>query len=443
MRLKPSRYNFFYPADASGGVLFNSLSGQALAGDEATAGAVVSLLQQPGREDPAGSNFHRVKEMLVRQAFLVPEDLDELDEVLKKRYARQLEIRGLGLTVAVTKACNFRCVYCYQDHPVQHMGRDTAEALLRFVSERLPPETSLYVTWFGGEPLLNVKIIEFLSPKLQKLCEERGCAYDTFLITNGYRLTPPMAERLAHLGIGDYQITIDGDEEVHDRQRPLAGGQGTFKVVMSNLEEVAPAVSSITVRINLSRKNIDGAARLIERLRSLQQLAPGLSISLGHIDRSTVHCGTDPSDLLDGVEFSACENALLGLKNKEEGADSMLPTPFDTVCSADRSNMYVVAPDGDLFKCWNSLGRPEDTIGRLGGPVEEKKNAWLQFQASDDPECRTCKFLPMCQGGCPDMQIRSGRRTKDCTELRYTLRQRLTEWASARSLPAEGHSHQH
>lgn len=433
MRLKPSRYNFFYPAGAAGSVLFNSRTGAAIAAEDAAARAIVSLLQEPQREHPDGSNFHRLRDMLVDEEFLVPDDMDELNEIRKKRRARQVQIRGLGLTVAVTRACNFRCVYCYQDHPVENMDIDTAEALLRFVSERLPPDTSLYVTWFGGEPLLNVEIIEFLSQRFKNICEEKGCSYDTFMVTNGYRLTVDMARRLSNFGIGDYQISIDGEEDYHDRQRPLAGGQGTFDVLINNLSAVAKEVSSMTVRINLLRENVDSAAQLVERLKAMQIETPSLSISLGRVDNCSDHCGTDQSNLLDDREFAEYKSAWLGDGGDENETSALLPTPFDTVCCADRLNSYVVAPSGDLFKCWNSLGRPADAIGRLDGDIAESANPWLQFHADEDAECSECKFLPVCQGGCSDVQIRTGHHEKNCTELKYTLRRRLTEWAHARA----------
>jgi uncharacterized protein len=298
-------------------------------------------------------------------------------------------------------ACNFRCVYCYEDHPVAHMNRTTAEALLRFAAERLPPDTSLYVTWFGGEPLLNVPIIEFLSERLMRLCQEKRCAYDSYMITNGYRLTAPMARRLATAGIRDFQVTLDGERDVHDRQRPLAGGRGTFDVLMRNLVAVAGEVASVAVRINLMRHNVDSAARLVRRLEEMQAGAPALAISLGHVDNSTPHCGIGAQALLTGSEFADCEMALLDGAGDDGNENAMLPTPFDTVRSAARLNMYVIAPDGALFKCWNSLGRPDDAIGHIEGSVEEDTSAWVLFQPEDDADCRETGLRPDAASGPP------------------------------------------
>lgn len=445
MKLKPSRYNFFYPDEAGGAVLFNSRTGGAMAADEPTARGIVSLLQRPGREEPVGSNLQRLKEALIREEFLVPDDLDELHAVVARRRARQMQVGGLNLTIAVTLACNFRCIYCYEDHPVEHMSRATAQALLRFARERLPHGTSLYVTWFGGEPLLNVPVIELLSRGLMRICEQKECSYGAYMVTNGYRLTAAMARRLAELGIKDFQVSIDGERETHDRQRPLASGRGMFEVLMRNVREIAANVSSLGVRINVLRGNVDSAARLVRRLEAMRRDLPALLISLGHVDNCTPRCGTDNDDLLTNAEFAELERALLGEQRDGVGAEPALPTPFDTVCCAVRPNMYVVSPDGHLFKCWNSLGRPDDTVGHIDGAVDDAASPWILFQPEDDAECRNCKLLPICQGGCSDAQIRTAGAGKHCTPFKYTLREQLAHWAGsrvatdARSRPVEQH----
>jgi uncharacterized protein len=431
MPLKPSRFNFFYPTGVRGAVLFNSRTGAAVAADGETAQAIAFLLSDTLHEPSPGTNTGQVRDMLISEEFLVSSDRDELNEVCQRRRTRQGSSGGLSLTVAVTLACNFRCIYCYEDHPLQDMTAGTAEALLHFVSSRLAQGTALHVTWFGGEPLLNIGIIEKLSTSFKRLCEEQACSYETFMVTNGHRLTRSIARRLASLGIGDYQITLDGERDVHDRQRPLAGGQGTFDVIIRNLTEVAGDVSSITVRINLLRDNLDSAALLVQRLRAMQETAPALSISLGRIDRSSEHCGTDEARLLSNREFVHCQNLLLGGCTDDKGEDgTALPSPFDTVCCADKGNAFVIGPGGDIFKCWNSLGRAGEAIGHVARECDADTNRWMEFRPGDDAECRECKFLPICQGGCADVQLRTGGAEKNCSSLRYTIRERLVDWAA-------------
>jgi uncharacterized protein len=439
MRLKSSAYNFFYPS-SEGGVLYNGRTGAALCADPATSAAIAVLLATPQYVVGADSNLWRVREILRKQSFLVDESCDEVGEVLAKRVSRQRLAAGLSLTIAPTLACNFRCVYCYEDHPVGVMDDATALALLAFVAQRLPQGTALHVTWFGGEPLLAVDRIAQLTEGLIRLCDDRGCSYETFMITNGYRLDGKMAERLRALHVGDFQITIDGERDVHDRQRPLAGGQGTFDILMRNLAETAPHVSSITVRINLLRSNVDSATLLVRRLQRMQEDMPALGISLGQVDKATDHCGMGEKDLLDPGEFAAIQNALLGQSASCTDAvpdASALPTPFDTVCGADKPNAFVIGPNGDIFKCWNSLGRPTDSIGNISGVWDDRSSDWMRFQPSDDPQCRACKYLPICQGGCPDVQLRTHGEQKYCTPLRHTLREQLLKWAARQREPAQ------
>ena len=135
--------------------------------------------------------------------------------------------------------------------------------------------------------------------------------------------------------------------------------------------------------------------------------------------------------MLSNREFVHYQNLLLGSRADDDGGDgTALPSPFDTVCCADKRDAFVIGPSGDIFKCWNSLGRAGEAIGHVARGCDTSKNKWLEFQPREDAECRECKFLPVCQGGCADVQLRTGGAEKNCTSLRYTIREHLTDWAA-------------
>jgi uncharacterized protein len=84
-------------------------------------------------------------------------------------------------------------------------------------------------------------------------------------------------------------------------------------------------------------------------------------------------------------------------------------------CSAIGSNHLVIDPDGKLFRCWDSVGDPSEAIGHISAPPAEEphmKNPkllqWLSYDPFEQKECRDCKFLPLCMGGCPHRSIADG-----------------------------------
>ncbi len=91
-------------------------------------------------------------------------------------------------------------------------------------------------------------------------------------------------------------------------------------------------------------------------------------------------------------------------------------------CGAVAFNSYVVDPRGDLYKCWNNIGREELKVGTLkeGPRFERNLVRWLAFDPFLDEECRECEMLPICMGGCPYVRVTEGK--KRCLPMKYNVR---------------------
>jgi len=77
------------------------------------------------------------------------------------------------------------------------------------------------------------------------------------MTTNGYLLTPDVADRLLSWNIRKFQITLDGAPEDHDRNRPARDGQGTFWTIFNNLREMSKRTEpfAVDIRVNFDRGN--------------------------------------------------------------------------------------------------------------------------------------------------------------------------------------------
>ena len=79
-------------------------------------------------------------------------------------------------------------------------------------------------------------------------------------ITNGYELDA-FLDLLKQIPFSSLQITVDGPEAVHDSRRYLAGGQGSYRRIMENIEKALAIGVSIHLRVNVNRSNLDSALR--------------------------------------------------------------------------------------------------------------------------------------------------------------------------------------
>ena len=88
------------------------------------------------------------------------------------------------MTVLTTLQCNFACDYCIQgDHGdynknAAKMSLDTADRAAEWIERRLDEigPASFALTFFGGEPLLNLPVLFALSERLFESC--RGARRD-------------------------------------------------------------------------------------------------------------------------------------------------------------------------------------------------------------------------------------------------------------------------
>src|SRR4249920_2951094 len=189
-------------------------------------------------------------ESLVENGFIVASRDDE-QRALKKYFTDVREdTEQLRVTVLTTLQCNFACDYCFQgDHGdynkfAAKMSMDQAHGVARWIENRLEevhPE-KFVMTFFGGEPLLNLPVMYYLAERCHALAEKRGVRQLINIITNGLLLTREVVDRLNPYGLNGIKITLDGDRDTHNRMRPLRGKQGTFDRIIENVRQVADFV---------------------------------------------------------------------------------------------------------------------------------------------------------------------------------------------------------
>src|SRR5258706_6861199 len=161
------------------------------------------------------------------------------------------EVKGdtseLNVTLLTTLQCNFACDYCFQgDHGDynKHADRMSLETALRVGDwierelDRVRPE-KLVLTFFGGEPLLNLPVMYELADRMWHATQARDIPIFVNIITNGLLLTPEVVDRMLPYGLNGIKITLDGDKDTHNRMRPLRAGQATFDRTVDNTRKIA------------------------------------------------------------------------------------------------------------------------------------------------------------------------------------------------------------
>jgi uncharacterized protein len=375
------------------------------------------------------------------------ETLDQLSEqgfVVRDRDTERAELRAffrdvregtdtLKITVLTTLQCNFACDYCIQgDHgdynkTAAKMSMEMAARVAGWVEGRMDTiaPSRLVLTFFGGEPLLNMPVLYYLAERLHAACAARGVEILINIITNGLLLSREMVERLNPLGLNGIKITLDGDREAHNQSRPLRGGQGTFDKIIANTRAVAD-LTRIAVGGNFEVDTAESYPALLDFLAA-QDFAPRLSkvtfkpvirekraqargviplMAVGSDSKPLngacmTSAGTGVSRVCDSCNFVDEQMAYLREETKKRGfatADGVHMGP----CEIHKEHAHTIGPDGSLFACPGFAGEAMQSTGHIDGRAEGYRNRALQNfeRLAAWEQCHDCAFIPVCAGGC-------------------------------------------
>jgi uncharacterized protein len=376
-------------------------------------------------------------ETLAEHGFVV-EDRDaerrRLDEFFTTVREDGSELR---VTVLTTLQCNFACDYCIQgDHGdynrhAAKMSLDTAARVAGWCEERLDSvgPSTFVLTFFGGEPLLNLTVVHFLAERLWHACRARGVRMIVNIITNGLLLTPEVVDRLLPFGLNGVKITLDGDRDTHNRMRPLRGGQGTFDRIIANIRAVASRCR-ISIGGNFDEASIAGYPALLDFLRE-QEFADRLAkvnfkpIIRGAAARPQPSSGRKFIPLtpvaradkplngtcmtMAGGGTSMCDTCHFVDEKMAYLREETLKRGFPTVdgvhmgpCEIHRKHAHTIAPDGSLYACPGFASDAPSSIGHIDRDAPgDRSAAAMRFEKlAAWKACRDCAFIPVCAGGC-------------------------------------------
>lgn len=314
----------------------------------------------------------------------------------------------IGLTIAPTNNCNFRCPYCFEENKSRvTMTNDVIEHLISFINRHIFAK-KLAITWYGGEPLLAFNQIKKLLSKIEalplKLIHHR-------IITNGYYFDQKVIDYFKNHKLNVIQITLDGKKERHDEIRKnISSGLSSFEVILSNVDNILKQLpeTKVAIRINIDKKNSDDYYELSKILNerwkgySNYEIYPGI-IRVDNEDKTDL--GGDAMRHQDVAKF------LFNIGEKKDFYVDYFPSPLKKVCAATSINSYIIGAEGEIYKCWNDLTDPNKIIGYVNKTNFTNKTLYYDYIIKskwyEDEKCCQCFFLPLCHGGCAWYKLRN------------------------------------
>lgn len=339
------------------------------------------------------------------------------DEVVPRKASERRPI----VVWNITRACNLKCVHCYNDSGAckadDEVSTNEAKAVLDDLAQFGVPS----VLFSGGEPLMRPDLFELIE-------YARGKGMCAVISTNGTLITAEPAKQLKQYGVSYVGISLDGIGEVNDKFR---GVTGAFDRAVRGIKSCQDAGVRIGLRLTLTKKNVQGLEGLFGFFES------------ENIERACfyhfVPCGRGRSiadeDLTHGQSREAVETILAKTKlYKQAGRKTDILTVDNHV---DGVYLYLKLLEEDAGRAdevwklltWNGGGMYSSGVG-IGcidfhgkvhpdqfwwhydlGDVRERPFSQIWMDTSDPlmkglkqrrehikGRCRLCKFFDGCGG---------------------------------------------
>jgi len=336
----------------------------------------------------------------------------------KNRIDRSINL----ILLPVEQACNFSCVYCYEDHSIKkQMGDKEFHSIVNYIESECTKRRvdQVNVSYFGGEPLMNKTFIKRFNTHVNKLSDKYSFVFSSSMTTNGYLLDINTAIDYEKINVKSYQITLDGLKEEHNKLRPLIKGVGTYDRIIGNLLSIKSSDLDIIIdiRVNFNHMHMESSYKdkLFTSFSQLFENDPRFRIRFRPIaDYASLNNRAVDSDILCGKE-NMNENQLLfesfALKKGMKLADvNMFSDVGSYSCYAGKENHYLIDSSLKIKKCTVALDDELNDVGELLSSGEMMLNnnhdKWLTSYTNDN--CSSCAINMQCKSSaCPLINMKN------------------------------------
>ena len=395
--------------------LVDEIAGDLIAGYETEPrDALVARLaaQYADRTDAAELNaaYDRITALKDAGKLFTPDSYEPMAGKLKAKTSGV--IKALCLHVAHT--CNLNCSYCFASQGKYHgdrtvMSYEVGKRALDFLVEHSGTRRNLEVDFFGGEPLMNFRVVKDLVAYARSIEREAGKRFRFTLTTTGMLVDDEVID-FANRECHNVVLSLDGRKEIHDRFRVDFAGNGSWERIVPKFQKFVEARGGkgYYMRGTFTHANPDF-------LKDIQTM---LDLGFTELSMEPVVCAPDdPSALTEEdkpiVMRQYEELAKLMLERDREGRPFTFyhymidltggPCIYKRISGCGSGTEYMaVTPWGDLYPCHQFVGEERFRLGDIWTGVTNHaiQEEFAACNVYARPECRDCWARLYCSGGC-------------------------------------------
>lgn len=304
----------------------------------------------------------------------------------------------ITLALNVIQSCNLSCDYCFAkggDYGKPSlMSFETATKSLETLSQDYD---SVHVKFFGGEPLLNYRLIR----KIILWCHRKKSSFSFSMTTNGTLLNE---EKLSFFKEHRVALTISYDgalAQKTQRKAPLLENK------LKKYEDQLKNFHDLTLRATCFNADSESLSSLLRELGGRFSLAVAYAKSDSFLESE--------GELQEKIKNlkSSMMNFILFMK--EKGKIELCLKLFnlsylvfkiqnhkkiDRFCGAGL-DYFALSASGDYFPCHRFNEDKRVKLGNIKSGLKPLSDSFIEaFRSRKKEPCHSCWVQNLCQGGC-------------------------------------------
>ena len=339
------------------------------------------------------------KNTLVKHGFIVNSYSEEINKVASKLKDMKYNNDRLVITILTNMGCNLGCKYCHENGFMDHKILDDVQInkINNWISSQVKNGQYKNVTiyFYGGEPTINMHAIESISNYVNVLSRKYNFNYDYSMSTNGTLLNDENVERLVLAHVCDIQVTLDGPRDIHNYRKPFLDGTGTFDIIIENIKKYYNKLN-FTVRVNVDKNNYDKIPELMDIIVE-NKLQNKVFFYLDLVSSTHVQ-----NEYCNNYVFTSMKEmasiTYLWQEQKKRGIPLQGKNVIEGLCGNLSKSNVTISASGEFYMCPGLCGIKDACLGNLDAGYNSVFDTMTKINVWEN--CKDCKYLPMCAGGC-------------------------------------------
>lgn len=353
--------------------------------------------------------FEDIKELTEAGQLFTKDIYEEYIGEVKKR---KTVVKALCLHIA--HDCNLACKYCFAEEGEYHgrralMSYEVGKKALDFLIANSGNRRNLEVDFFGGEPLMNWKVVKDLVAYGREQEKIHNKNFRFTLTTNGVLLNDEVQE-FVNKEMDNVVLSLDGRKEVNDKMRPFRSGKGSYDLIVPKFQKLADSRNQqkYYIRGTFTRDNLDFSKDVLHFADlGFEQIS--IEPVVGEESDFYSIREEDLPQIFEEYDTLAKE---MIKREKEGNGFTFFHFMLDLdggPCVAKRlsgcgsgTEYLAVTPWGDLYPCHQFVGEDDFLMGNVDEGITKPEIAdeFRGCSVYSKEKCKNCFAKFYCSGGC-------------------------------------------